>query len=151
VTVALRPLDDGELEAYLEHAVENYARQMIEFGGVPEDAAWAKSHRDNERLLTSGAAFYAVEDEGQQVGWLVLGERERNGAQVAFVYDVTVDPERRGEGIGRQAMDLAEQEARAQGHDRIELNVFGGNDVARSLYDSLGYRETSVTMAKDLS
>jgi ribosomal protein S18 acetylase RimI-like enzyme len=47
-------------------------------------------------------------------------------------------------------MLLAEEEARVRGLNRIELNVFGGNDVARGLYRSLGYVETSAQMAKDL-
>ena len=33
---------------------------------------------------------------------------------------------------------------------RIALNVFGGNDVARSLYRSVGYAETAVFMSKEL-
>jgi ribosomal protein S18 acetylase RimI-like enzyme len=47
-------------------------------------------------------------------------------------------------------MLLAEDEARRRGLTRIELNVFGGNEVARNLYRSLGYVETSAQMAKDL-
>jgi ribosomal protein S18 acetylase RimI-like enzyme len=48
-------------------------------------------------------------------------------------------------------MQLAEVEARSHGLPRIALNVFGGNEVARNLYRSLGYAETSVQMAKDLA
>ena len=47
-------------------------------------------------------------------------------------------------------MALLRDEARALGLERIELNVFGGNEGARRLYQSLGYQETFVTMAKDL-
>jgi ribosomal protein S18 acetylase RimI-like enzyme len=47
-------------------------------------------------------------------------------------------------------MRLAEEEARNRDIHRIELNVFGGNTVARSLYQSLGYVERSVRMALDL-
>ena len=43
-----------------------------------------------------------------------------------------------------------EDEVRAHGLDRIELNVFGGNAVARGLYRSLGYAESAVYMVKDL-
>ena len=67
-----------------------------------------------------------------------------------FIYDVEIDEAHRGKGYGRAAMELAEQEANALGIGRIELNVFGGNDVARRLYLSVGYVETSVQMAKDL-
>ena len=34
--------------------------------------------------------------------------------------------------------------------DRIALNVFGGNDAARDLYRSLGYRAAAVFMEKEL-
>jgi ribosomal protein S18 acetylase RimI-like enzyme len=40
---------------------------------------------------------------------------------------------------------------RRAGHRRIALNVFGGNEAARSLYRSLGYHEAAVTMTKDVS
>ena len=57
----------------------------------------------------------------------------------------------RGRGYGRAAMLLAEDEARRRGLRRIDLNVFAGNAVARSLYGSLGYQERSVYMSKSLS
>jgi RimJ/RimL family protein N-acetyltransferase len=38
----------------------------------------------------------------------------------------------------------------AEGITRAELNVFGGNERARSLYRSLGYRELGIAMGKDL-
>jgi hypothetical protein len=33
---------------------------------------------------------------------------------------------------------------------RVDLNVFGGNEVARALYRSLGYEEIAVYMRKGL-
>jgi len=48
-------------------------------------------------------------------------------------------------------MRLAEDEARALGVSRIELNVFGGNAVARRLYLSMGYAERAISMGKDLA
>jgi ribosomal protein S18 acetylase RimI-like enzyme len=67
-----------------------------------------------------------------------------------WVWDVEIDEERRGRGYGRQAMLLAEELARASGAASIGLNVFAHNKVARSLYTSLGYQETSVRMRKAL-
>jgi len=32
----------------------------------------------------------------------------------------------------------------------VALNVFGGNEVARNLYRSLGYEENAVSMSKKL-
>jgi RimJ/RimL family protein N-acetyltransferase len=41
-------------------------------------------------------------------------------------------------------MVYAEEEARRRGLDRVGLMVFGGNEVARNLYRSLGYAEIAV-------
>ena len=41
-------------------------------------------------------------------------------------------------------------EVRSRGLGRIALNVFGQNDVARSMYRSVGYSETAVFMSKVL-
>jgi ribosomal protein S18 acetylase RimI-like enzyme len=43
-----------------------------------------------------------------------------------------------------------EDEVHAHGLARIELNVFGGNEVARGLYRSLGNAEAAVRMDKKL-
>ena len=72
------------------------------------------------------------------------------GRRVLYIYEIAIEPEHQGRGYGRAAMRLVEDEAARRGIARIELNVFGGNDVARGLYRTLGYVETSVQMAKDL-
>jgi ribosomal protein S18 acetylase RimI-like enzyme len=47
-------------------------------------------------------------------------------------------------------MLLFEDEARARGISDLGLTVLGGNDIARSLYRSLGYSERAVFMSKTL-
>lgn len=42
-------------------------------------------------------------------------------------------------------------EVRRLGLGAIALNVFGGNEPARALYRSLGYRDVSVWMSKELA
>jgi ribosomal protein S18 acetylase RimI-like enzyme len=65
-----------------------------------------------------------------------------------WIYDIRIDEAYRGRGYGRAAMLLVEAEARERGYGRIGLNVFGGNDVARNLYRSLGYEENAIVMSK---
>jgi ribosomal protein S18 acetylase RimI-like enzyme len=69
---------------------------------------------------------------------------------VAYLYEIEIDEAERGRGLGRAAMEAFEREAARRGLAELELNVFGGNTVARSLYQSLGWRETAVHMAKRL-
>jgi ribosomal protein S18 acetylase RimI-like enzyme len=67
-----------------------------------------------------------------------------------FVYDIHLEKEHRGRGYGKAAMRFAEEEARRRGLDRVALNVFGRNAVARRLYESLGYEENAVSMSKSV-
>jgi ribosomal protein S18 acetylase RimI-like enzyme len=69
---------------------------------------------------------------------------------VAWLYDIAVEPELRGRGLGRALLRLVEDEVRAEGVSRIELNVFGDNSPARRLYESAGYTEIARQMAKNL-
>jgi ribosomal protein S18 acetylase RimI-like enzyme len=157
VPLRLRPMSDDELPAFIEHGKGQYARDMIENAGLTEELAQTKTDQDWARLLPNGRVptghhIYVVEDEdAQRVGDLWFAERSTDFEGTgAFVYSIEIDEVFRGKGYGRATMELLEDEVRAAGLDRIALNVFGGNEVARSLYRSLGYRETAVMMRKEL-
>jgi ribosomal protein S18 acetylase RimI-like enzyme len=156
VSASLRPLRADEYADWLAKTKEGYVRSMVDEAGVAADVAREKADRDHDALLTAGLAtpdhfIFAVEAGGEVVGSLWLAARGGGdlGASM-FVYSVAVDETHRGRGYGRDAMRLAEEEARARGFDSVTLNVFGGNEVARGLYTSLGYREQAVFMRKDL-
>lgn len=144
-----------EFPAFVAASKAGYAHDIEVHGGQTREAALAKAEADfptvlPEGLDTPGHAISIVETDGTAVGRLWIGERELGGRRILYIYDIWIDPERQGRGYGRAVMGLAEDEARSRGIGRIELNVFGGNDVARGLYRSLGYTETSLQMAKDL-
>jgi ribosomal protein S18 acetylase RimI-like enzyme len=152
--VRLRRLREDEFEDWLRRSREGYTRSMVEHGGFPEAEAREKARNDfatflSDGLRTPGHAVFALEDDatGEQVGNLWLAERRHGLA----VFDVHVEEGLRGRGYGRAAMLLAEDEARRRGFARVDLNVFAGNEIARSLYRSLGYQERSVYMSKGLS
>jgi ribosomal protein S18 acetylase RimI-like enzyme len=156
-SVRLRPLREEEWASFVERSKRGYADDMVANGGMTVDFARRKAERDFASLLTDGLAtqghhVYAVEDveTEEAVGWLWFARREGYGEEVAFLYDIRLEERVRGRGLGRQAMRLLEDEVRALGLSRIALNVFGGNEVARGLYRSLGYAETAVSMSKDV-
>ena len=158
MTARLRPLTDEELPGYSEAALRGYATSIEEQGGMPRGFAQEKARRDFEQLWPDGVpadghAVFGVEDAetGEQVGYLWIAERDNQGRKVVWIYDIEIDERFRGRGFGRAAMELAEQQARERGLGRVELNVFGRNEVARNLYRSLGYEESAVWMGKDVS
>jgi ribosomal protein S18 acetylase RimI-like enzyme len=88
-----------------------------------------------------------IEDErGDPIGRVFFAER----AAGMWLYEIELDEAVRGRGLGREAMLAFEARARELGAEKVTLNVFGGNDIARSLYRSLGYVEESVQMGKRL-
>ena len=148
----IRPLREDEYGTFIERAVSFYVDDMVR-AGIDPDVAQAKADKDLPQLLPDGLAtrnhfMYAVEDDGRFAGYLWLCDREGDLGHSLFVYAVEIDEEFRGRGLGRAAMAFAEEEAQRLGIAKVALNVFGGNDVARGLYLSLGYAETAVHMEK---
>jgi GNAT superfamily N-acetyltransferase len=148
----IRPLRDGEYDAFIERGMAFYVDDMVR-AGIDRDVAQAKADKDLPQLLPDGLAtpdhyMYAVEDEGRFAGYLWLCDRDGELGHSLFVYAVEINEEFRGRGLGRAAMVFAENEARRLGIAKVALNVFGGNAVARGLYLSLGYAETAVHMEK---
>ncbi len=55
-----------------------------------------------------------------------------------------------GRGVGTLLVRAAEAWARSRGFGRLTLNVFAGNERARSVYERLGYRPETVRYVKFL-
>jgi ribosomal protein S18 acetylase RimI-like enzyme len=153
---SLRPFSPEEIAEYVAEIRTAYAADLREHLFLDEAAASARADRSaNEAFPDGGVApghwIYAVEDgEGTRVGRLWLGEPFDGEAESLWVYDIEIGPEHRGRGLGRDAMLLAEQEARRLGRRRIKLNVFARNTIARALYRSLGFDEMAVQMSKEV-
>jgi ribosomal protein S18 acetylase RimI-like enzyme len=148
----IRPLRDDEYGAFVERGLAFYVDDMVR-AGIDREVAQAKADKDLPQLLPDGLAtpthfMYAIEHDGNFAGYLWLCDRDGELGRSLFVYAVEVDAEFRGRGLGRAAMEFAEQEAQRRGIAKVALNVFGGNAIARSLYLSLGYQETAVHMEK---
>jgi len=153
--VTLRPMDANEFARWLPRMRDSYARDIAGHGGASETDAQGKATADIEQLFPAGQPsadqfIFVIEAGGEDVGELWVAERESWRGPVLWIYDIHVEDTHRGRGYGREAMLLAEAEGRRRGLGRITLNVFGGNEVARSLYRSLGYSENAVIMSKSL-
>jgi ribosomal protein S18 acetylase RimI-like enzyme len=153
--VRLRAMRPEEYPAFIAASKAGYAHDMVIHGDMLPAAAERKSEEDHAAILPDGLAtprhwIFVVEAGDEAVGLLWVAERGTPERRVLFIYNIEVDEAHRGHGYGRATMLLAEEEARARGIGRLELNVFGGNEVARGLYRSLSYVETSLQMAKDL-
>jgi GNAT superfamily N-acetyltransferase len=97
-----------------------------------------------------GHHVFGVMADGRRVGIVWLGPSLHDDATERYLFNIEIDEEHRGQGLGRAAMRAAEDWTRADGASQLALNVFGFNDRARSLYDSLGYVVAATSMYRTL-
>jgi GNAT superfamily N-acetyltransferase len=153
MTIRLRELGEDELPAWLEDARRFYVTDLERHAGLTRAEAEEKASRDHRELFPDGEPvdglhLFRIEDEqGESIGRLFFAERPAG----VWLYEIELDERFRGRGLGRETMVAFEDRARGLGAKKITLNVFGGNEVARSLYRSLGYVEESVHMGKRLA
>ena len=85
-----------------------------------------------------------VEQRGAVVGsyaLLVMHNLAHRGAPSAIAEDVVVAPHRQGQGIGRQMMAHAVQQARAAGCYKLALSSNAKRTKAHAFYESLGFAQ----------
>ena len=94
-----------------------------------------------QRLSAAGVHFFGAFADGQLCGVVGL-EREKRAKNrhKATVVGMYVSTEYNGRGIGRGLMDVVLGQARQDALALLVLTVTEGNDKARELYDSVGFR-----------
>jgi ribosomal protein S18 acetylase RimI-like enzyme len=92
------------------------------------------------KLLATGDLTILLAGDGPD-GLAVLRFRPSlwSNALEAYLAELYVTPERRGEGLGRALMQAAIELARAEGADYMDLGTGETDTAARALYESLGF------------
>jgi ribosomal protein S18 acetylase RimI-like enzyme len=75
------------------------------------------------------------------ISWTEADEPQvrKHLADVPMIFHLHVAPEHRHRGVGRTLLRRAEESLRLRGHTRVLLGVDKSNQVARALYEWLGY------------
>lgn len=81
-------------------------------------------------------------DRGSVVGNITVQRADRNGNRWQIA-NVAVAPSHRGRGISRQLMETAVDHVASCGGQWAVLQVYARNNIARGLYDSLGFETIS--------
>ncbi len=152
--VTLSPMEPDAWEAWRAASIRGYAADKVRVAAWPFEGAEERATAMFGRIVpdglhTRGHEFRSIVSQaGEIVGALWFAAEDEVGLGTAYIWDITIDPDHRGRGYGRDAMEALEPLARSLGYDTIRLHVFGDNAVARHLYLSVGYHETEVTMTK---
>ena|SRR6266480_1325111 len=143
-------MEDDEFVAWLPLLREDHAEELIRDYGMSADQARAQAVAEIDGHRPAGHSVFVIDADGESVGHLWLVERRDVYEPILSVYDIDVDQPYRGRGYGKAAMLFAEDEARRRGLTRMALHVGARNNIARSLYRSLGFEENEVAMSKPI-
>ncbi|MFL6234280.1 MAG: GNAT family N-acetyltransferase [Thermoanaerobaculia bacterium] len=89
----------------------------------------------------SHGAVWVFREDGRASGYLVVthGYSLEFAGRIAVVDEVYAVPETRGQGIGAQALALAEEHCRRNGIEALRLEVHHENHRALALYERNGF------------
>ena len=105
--------------------------------------------RDDSRPV-----FVAENEAGQVLAYCfciiqdVRGSNNQRDSRSLYIDDFCVDEKSRGQHVGRVLFDYVSAYARSIGCYDITLNVWEGNDTARSFYERLGFTPRKTYMEK---
>lgn len=155
MTVSLSPIAANQFDGWKARSQREYAADLVASGqarGAAERQAESTLQQafPGNAPTADNAVFDLVHETDGVVGYLWIGRDHSGDPACWWVWDVVVDTSYRGKGYGREAMQLAETQARSMGATSLGLSVFGSNTAARKLYESLGYETTTVKMRKPL-
>lgn len=95
---------------------------------------------------------WVIEQAGEAAGYLVLtwGYSLEFYGRDAFIDELYVAPSYRGAGLGRQAVEWAEDACRAHGAGAVHLEVEIDNERAHALYRRSGFAERGLRLITKL-
>lgn len=145
-----------EFENFLKRSKEECAQERSLDSGLAIDECRAFEELEFVRLLPQGIEtpehfFFNLKDvSGVNAGYLWFGVRVANEKKQIFIFDISVDENRRGLGLGKFMIQWLEGETYRMGLTEIALHVLGSNKAARHLYDSTGFVTTNIYMSKKI-
>lgn len=132
--VQLKPVTQENLGAVLELKVAENQETFV--SSTAESLAQAYVYTDT-------AFPFAVYDDGNPVGFIMLGYYEEK--KYYTLWKLLIDRKYQGRGYGRKALELGIAFLKERFHvTEIYTGVLPGNNMAKSLYHSVGFKDTGL-------
>ena len=155
-SVRLEKFSQAELDLYCIKAIRQYAEAVGKAKDMNAEEALKFSELSFDKILptrsvdTPDQYLFKIMDGDMRIGILNFKINRDKEKPYAFLWDIEIDSQHRGKGYGELSMLALEEKAKELGLTSIWLNVFGYNAPAINLYKKLGYKESAITMIKQL-
>lgn len=138
------PKDVGEIFTFFNKLIEEDT-YILRFGHEKVNLASEKDwlSKSLKKVKKKEVVLLGAYVEAQLVGQIEVRKGIFRKRYIGTLH-LGVDRDFRGEGIGEALMNAVEDEAKEIGVKVIELQVFGENDPALSLYKKLGFTRFGV-------
>jgi len=94
-----------------------------------------------------------AEREGEVIGYTYAGVEGTDYMSLrgpaGVLYDIVVDPDHRGHGVGRKLLEATLSALKARGAPRVVLSTAEQNAPAQHLFESSGFRRTMIEMTRE--
>jgi GNAT superfamily N-acetyltransferase len=157
--IRLRPMIKEEFEIYLAQFRDRLLKDGMKACRVTEAEGKSivekdLSHIDRDGFETKNNFWFTLlNEDSKNVGSLWLSIKGEGETRIPYLGDLFVDPDFRGQGIGKQALLLLETELKSWGiKNNIAAHIVGDfNEAAIKLFKSSGYFITAIMMEKTIS
>ncbi|WP_137935865.1 GNAT family N-acetyltransferase [Chitinivorax sp. B] len=144
-TVAIRTASMAEAPAMLAlyRALQAYHEQAVPH--LSEIDPGPKTLAEIDALLNKQGTLCYIALSQENVIAMLAGRIEPSNSPflqphlIFCIHSVIVAASARGQGIGRQLIERAIEQAKAKGAQAVELSVFAFNQPAQALYESMGF------------
>lgn len=118
---------------------QNIERQLGPVGA--HDWGWRKGRHLDDDIRRDPQGIFVAEIDGNIVGFVSTWIDQ--DASVGFIPNLVVREDCRGQGIGRQLLEVALNRFREQGLSAARIETLDQNEIGRHLYPSVGFTEVA--------
>lgn len=136
-TVCLRKPTQEEFLKISQFSFENFVNETSLSTGQSKSSLAKKLgappiHKGDDDI------WFVVTLAEKLIGFIWI--QKNSEGRYAFGYDIYLEPEYRSKGFGRDIMLQCKNKLKAAGIDTVKICVYEHNQIARRLYDSLGFK-----------
>lgn len=140
---ALHQSWDSAKYGFLPNPAQRYEKWLIGRTKSDRDVFLVAEVNDNSSDKLAQLAGFVVATVEQEIPIYELRE-------YAFVHDLWVEPEYRSAGVGRQLVQAALERFTQIGVQQVRLDTAAQNEAARRLFQSCGFRVSTIEMLVEL-
>ena len=134
--------DEALVRSWIASEKQFYQWSSGVLGPWPMPAGTLNAFYREWKQIHKYLVFCGCDDDMRPLGQMILRYPDEDRRHVRFGF-ILIDPARRGQGLGRQMLELAIRYAREflKAED-VCLGVYSNNPGAVALYKKLGFRDT---------